>query len=600
MLSKRLPSYLSALALVLCFGASTAPAGLARTLPIADPVRMASKVTSPAAKPATNPKWQAWVERYFADYLQNNPTYATYLGQHDFDHALEDYSRAGVETDIRDNKRYLKELAAFAPAQLNPLEAEDRELLISHLNAQLLEAEQIRGWEKNPDNYASGASETIYTLISRSFAPPEKRLKAVIAREKQIPAIFAAARANLKNPPKIFTEVAIEQIPDMIPFFENDVPAAFKDVKDPVLWAQFQATNQKVIAELKAYLNWLKSDLLPRSKGDFRIGAENYRQKLLYDEKVDLPLPRLLEIGYADLRKNQAQFKAVAAQLDPQSSPEQVLAALGKDHPPPEKLLQSFRDVLGGIQDFILKKQILTIPSQVPPLIAETPSFMRAMTFASMDTPGPFEAKATEAYFNVTLPDPTWPAADIAEYMAGFNYGVIISTAIHEAYPGHYIQFLWAQKAPSKVRQILSAASNFEGWAHYCEQMMLDEGYGEGDLKLRLGQLQDALLRNARYIVGIQMHTGQMSFEEGVEFFVKEGYQSRTNALLETRRGTSDPTYLYYTLGKLMLQKLRVDYQALKGQDFSLREFHDAFLSEGLPPISLIRKKLLGNDSPVL
>lgn len=587
---KLLRTRLSACALMALLAANYAPVSAAIGLPAA----------KQAVAPTSSQKWQAWVDRYFADYLQNNPTYATYLGNHSYDHTLEDYSKAGVEADIRANRRYLAELAAFSPAQLSPFEAEDRELLIAHLHGLLLEAEQIRGWEKNPDTYASGASETIYTLISRSFASPEQRLKAVIAREEKIPAIFVAARANLKNPPKIFTEVAIEQIPGMIPFFENDVPAAFKDVKDASLKARFAKANQKVIAELKAYLAWLKKDLLPRSKGDFRIGAENYRQKLLYDERVDLPLPRLLEIGYADLRKNQAQFKAVAARLDPKRTPEQVLVDLGKDHPPPKKLLQSFRDVLGGIQDFIGKEAILTIPSPVLPQIVETPSFMRAMIFASMDTPGPFEAKATEAYFTVTLPDPSWPASDISEYMAGFNYAVIISTAIHEAYPGHYIQFLWAKKAPSKVRQILSAASNFEGWAHYCEQMMLDEGYGQGDLKLRLGQLQDALLRNARYIVGIQMHTGKMSFEEGVDFFVKEGYQSRTNALIETRRGTSDPTYLYYTLGKLMLQKLRKDYEALKGREFSLKDFHDTFLQQGLPPIPLIRKRMLGNDSPAL
>lgn len=571
----------------------------AGTLPVSARPEAPKSPSRPVAD-KTDSAFQAWVDRYFAHYLENNPTYATYLGEHRFDHALEDYSRAGVEADIQANRSYLAELAAFSPQHLSPLAAEDRTLLIAHLNASLLEAEAIRGWEKNPDTYASGASEAIYTLISRNFAPPEQRLKAVIAREAKIPAIFAAARANLKNPPKIFTQVAIEQLPDMIGFFENDVPAAFQAVKDPTLLAQFKKSNQAVIAELKAYLAWLERDLLPRSNGDFRLGADLYRRKLLYDEAVDLPLERLLEIGVADLRKNQAQFKAVAAQLDPSRSPEQILADLGRDHPPPDKLLQSFRDVLGGIQDFIQQKQILTIPSQIPPQIAETPSFMRAMTFASMDTPGPFETQATEAYFNVTLPDPAWPAAEIEEYMAGFNFGVIISTAIHEAYPGHYIQFLWAKKAPSKVRQILTTASNFEGWAHYCEQMMLDEGYGQGDLKLRLGQLQDALLRNARYIVGIQMHTGQMTFEEGVDFFVKEGYQSRTNALLETRRGTSDPTYLYYTLGKLMLQKLRADVQALQGPAFSLREFHDAFLSEGLPPIKTIRRKLLGNDSPVL
>jgi uncharacterized protein (DUF885 family) len=549
---------------------------------------------------STTDSFSALVDSYFDEYFNQNPSHGTYLGLHQYDHQIEDYSLKGIEADITQAKSYLERFEKIGTTGLSASEAEDRELLLNHLHGRLLEAEKIRSWEKNPDIYSSGASESVYTLISRNFAPAKERLKAVIAREKQIPAIFQAAQANLNNPPRIFTEVAIEQVPDIIDFFENTVPAAFAEVKDPVLLAQFKTSNQAVIQALHAYLIWLKQDLLPKSKGDFRIGADNYRQKLLYDEMVDLPLPRLLEIGMADLRKNQAHFKAVAAQLDPSRSAEQILADLGKDHPAPDKLLQSFRDVLGGLKGFIESHKIITIPSPVLPRIEETPSFMRALTFASMDTPGPFEYNAKEAYFNVTLPDPTWKTSEIEEYMAGFNHAVIISTAIHEAYPGHYIQFLWAKQAPSKVRQILDASTNSEGWAHYCEQMMLDEGYGNGDLKLRLGQLQDALLRNARYIVGIQMHTGKMSFEEGVDFFVKEGYQSRTNALLETRRGTSDPTYLYYTLGKLQIQKLRQDYQALKGKDFSLQAFHDRFIQQGLSPIKLIRKQMLGNDSPVL
>ena len=269
---------------------------------------------------------------------------------------------------------------------------------------------------------------------------------------------------------------------------------------------------------LKAYQTFLKDDVLPRSHGDFRIGAENYRQKLLYDEMVDTPLDRLLEIGYQDLRRNQAELKRVAALIDPQRPPEAILQDLENDHPAADKLLGSFRDVLGGLRDFIETRHIVTIPSKVAPIVEETPPFMRALTSASMDTPGPYEKVAKEAFFNVTLPDAAWPAKDVDEYLQGFNRGTIVSTAVHEAYPGHYVQFLWVPSAHSKVRKLMGCGSNAEGWAHYTEQMMLDEGYGNGDLKLRLGQLQDALLRDARYIVGIQMHTGEHDHGAGHGF----------------------------------------------------------------------------------
>jgi uncharacterized protein (DUF885 family) len=225
---------------------------------------------------------------------------------------------------------------------------------------------------------------------------------------------------------------------------------------------------------------------------------------------------------------------------------------------------------------------------------------MRALTTASMDTPGPYEKVAKKAFFNVTLPEAGWPPKQVEEYMQGFNRGTILSTAIHEAYPGHYTQFLWMAQAPTKVRKLLGCGSNAEGWAHYTEQMMLDEGYGNGDLKLRLGQLQDALLRNARYIAGIQMHTGRMTMEQAVEFFVKEGYQTRPMAEKEAKRGTEDPTYLVYTLGKMQILKLREDYKKLKGGKYTLQEFHDAFMRQGFPPIKIVRRALLGNDSPVL
>jgi uncharacterized protein (DUF885 family) len=247
------------------------------------------------------------------------------------------------------------------------------------------------------------------------------------------------------------------------------------------------------------------------------------------------------------------------------------------------------------LQDFIRQHHIVTIPSPVQPIVEETPPFMRALTSASMDTPGAFEKVAKEAYFNVTLPEPGWSAQKTKEWMEGFNRGTITSTAIHEAYPGHYTQFLWVQRAPSIVRRVIGSGSNAEGWAHYCEQMMFEQGYGNGDPKLRLGQIQEALLRDARYIVGIQMHTGKMTFDQAVEFFVNEGHQTRAVAEREAKRGTADPTYLVYTLGKLEILKLREDYRKAKGAQFSLEEFHNRFLQQGYPPIPIVRRELLGH-----
>ena len=271
--------------------------------------------------------------------------------------------------------------------------------------------------------------------------------------------------------------------------------------------------------------------------------------------------------------------------------------------------MQSFRDTFQGLIQFIQEKHIADIPSQVRPILEETPPFLRATTTASMDTPGPFEKVSTEAYFNVTLPGSHDTPQQIEEHMEEFNRGTIISTAVHEAYPGHYLQFLWVPRAPSKVRKLLGASSNAEGWAHYCEQMMLDEGYGQPgtgardarDAKMiRLGQLQDALLRDARFVVGIQMHTGHMTFDQAVRVFVEEGYQTHAGGLVETKRGTADATYLYYTLGKLQILKLRTDLQKKEGAHFSLEQFHDDFLKQGFPPIKIVRRALLGDDSPTL
>jgi uncharacterized protein (DUF885 family) len=557
-------------------------------------------------------QFQKASDEYFDQaYFPFQPSTGTSVGYHQYDSKLEDYSRKNIDAEIALLKRFEQRFEAIHPeaATSDFVPRSDREIVLNSIRSQLLDLETIRSWEKNADDYSGVCANGAFVLMERKFAPPDDRLRSLIAREKQMPALLATARVNLKNPPRIYTEIAIEQLPGIISFFQQDVPLAFADARDSALKGEFAQTNAAVVSALTSYLDWLKTDLLPRSNGDYRIGAETFSKKLRYDEMVDIPLDKLLEIGWADLRKNQAHFNQVAKELEPSKDARAVLEELGEDHPAPDQLLNTFRATFDGLVDFIRSHHIVTIPSDVRPIVEETPPFMRATSFASMDTPGPFDMHSKEAYFNVTLPDPSMTPAEVEGFMHSFNVGTVISTAVHEAYPGHYVQFLWLPQAPSRVRKLLGADTNVEGWAHYTEQMMLDEGYGqpgqgaknERESKfLRLGQLQDALLRNARFIVGIEMHTGRMSFEQAVEFFQKEGYQSKESAVVEAKRGTSDPTYLYYTLGKLEIMKLREDMKKKQGAAFSLEQFHDNFLRQGFPPVKIVREALLGDDSPTL
>ena len=569
-------------------------------------------MSSAIAVRAESPKeeFQKVSDEYFDQvYFPNQPTSGTVAGYHQYDAKLEDFSRGSIDAEVTALNNIELRVSAIPAASLDQTTRGDRQMVLGNIHSRLLTLQTIRPWAKNADNYSSTCANAAFTLMERKFAPADDRLRSLIAREKQMPGLLAQARTNLQNPPRIFTEIAIEQLPGIVSFFQHDVPAAFKDANDPALKSEFEQTNAAVIAALNDYLAWLKTDLLPRSNGDFRIGADTFSKKLQYDEMVDLPLPRLLEIGYADMHQNQQHFAEVAKELEPGKTPREVLEELGSQHPAPNQLIPAFTATFTSLLDFIRAHHIVTIPSDVRPVVEETPPFMRATTQASMDSPGPYETHATTSYFNVTLPDPSMTPAQIEGYMHSFNIGTVISTSVHEAYPGHYVQYLYSLHAPSRVRKILSANTNVEGWAHYTEQMMLDNGYGqpgtgakdEREAKFfRLGQLQDALLRNARFIVGIQMHTGNMTYDQAVAFFQKEGYQPKETAEVEAKRGAGDPTYLYYTLGKLEIMKLRADLMKKQGAAFSLQQFHDEFLSQGFPPIQIVREALLGDDSPVL
>lgn len=545
--------------------------------------------------------------QYFDEfYFKTAPSAATAVGYHQYDTQLEDYSAAATAKQVAGLHDWLAKIEAIPGDGLDAPVAADREILLNSIRSQLLTLEVIRPLQKNPDAYSSGITGSIFVLMERPFAPANTRLRDVIEREKQIPQVLTEAKKNLVNPPKIYTEIALQQIDGIISFFQHDVPSAFTDAKDRIAQVQFAKSNAAVIAALQDYAAWMKSDLLPRSTGEFRFGADTYRKKLLYDEMVDTPLDKLLAVNEANMHENQAEFARISKELDPTKTPQQVLAELATIHPAPDKLLDAFRDSFAAEVAFIKAHHIITLPSDVPPVLEETPPFERATTSASMDAPGAFETHSTKAYFNVTLPEKDWTAVHIAEHMAEFNVGTIVSTSVHEAYPGHYTQFLWQNQFPSRIRKLTGAATNVEGWAHYTEQMMLDEGFqtpgaDERTRKLiRLGQLQDALLRNARFEVGIRMHTEGWITQQAEAFFVKEGYQSPSVANMETKRGTSDATYLYYTLGKLEILKLRSDVKAKQGATFNLQQFHDDFMKQGPVPIKIMRRAMLRDDSPVL
>ena len=529
------------------------------------------------------------------DLYQSQPTQATGFGIHTYDDRLEDYSRQGVADEVASSQRCRQRIAAIDSNKLSPSHQLDLELLAHEMDSRLLTLEVVRPWAKDPDTYSSGLTSTAYIMIKRTFAPPDERLRKLVAREKLMPAALAEARKNLDNPPRIYTQIALEQIDGNQHFFQDAVASAFPEVKDQALLSEFKHANAAVVAALGDYKKWLQDDLSKRSNGDFALGEAVYRKKLAADEMIEVPLDQLLTIAEQDLKKNQAAFAETARVIDPARTPRQVLDSVEADHPPAAKLLETTQAGLDAIGRFMAERHIITVPKAAPARVQETPPFMRSTTTASMDIPGPFETVSTEAYYSMTLPDPKLSKAETEAFMAQWNYPLISNVSVHEVWPGHYLQFLYSKNLPSDVRKVFGAATNSEGWAHYCEQMVIDEGFHADDPRYRLSQLQDALLRDARFIVGIRMHTQGMTIPQAEEFFVKEGYQPRPTAIAESKRGTSDATYGYYTMGKLMILKLRADYKVKMGDKYSLQNFHDTFISLGRMPLPLVRKAMLGD-----
>ncbi|NTX12455.1 DUF885 domain-containing protein [Myxococcus sp. CA056] len=542
---------------------------------------------------------RAFVDAHFDEQFRRFPLSATSAGVHTYDGEL----RGFTAEERASHLAYLKGRLAALPTAVDrdalpPLDRADYDILENHFRARILDSEEVRSWERNPNTYLSQASVSVFQLINRDFAPLEQRMRSAVSRMAKVPDLFAAARTTLKNPPRMWTEIALQQAQGTRSLYAQTLPQAFAPVKDAALNEAFQKEQARCLAAIDAYIQFLREDMLPRSQGNFAIGEETYRKKLLYEEGVTESIDSLLAWGQAEMKRTQTQFREVAGRLGPGKAPMDVYRELSKEHPTPAELVSSTTATLEEIRAFLIRERIITVPSEVRAQVAETPSFNRSLSFASMSTPGPFEKQATEAYYYVTPPDPTWNAEQTEQHMSFYNHHALPLVSIHEAYPGHYVQFLWTNRVESKVRRLLGSGSFSEGWGLYTEQMMLDEGYGgrSGPAadKLRLNQLALYLQRLARYVAGLSLHTRGMTYEQAVRLFEEEAFMTKTNAEREARRGTSDPTYLVYALGKKLLMELREDAKAQWGQAFSLQRFHDAVVSYGYPPVPIVRRLLLG------
>ena len=533
---------------------------------------------------------------YLNDLYSRHPTIAAASGLHTWDSQLEDLSSHAINDEISAIQRFQSRLQKIPPLQLCLSDLLDLQILASNMKSRRLELEQIKNYERNPGVYSDVLSGALLQIASFGYAPAETRLRAIIDKEKQVPRFLDAARTNVRHVPPVYLKVAREAFKGTLDFVKSDLPAAFQTVADPGLQAEFRKSTQIAADALAKHLKHL-SGINPDPAATFAIGKLNYEAKLRYDEGLDIPVEKLLAIANRELAKTQEEFRRTAALIDSRRNARDVWAGIQRDHPKAGSLVSEAGKQLETLVRFITEKRIVTLPDDRTPVVAPTPDFMRWST-ASMWTPGPFERGGVQARYLVTDVNPKWTEQQKEEYLGSLNYPQLWTTSIHEAYPGHYVQGMALRQVTSPVRKTLAIAPGtfVEGWAHYAEQMMFEEGFGGGDPKLKMGQLGDALLRLGRFVVGIREHTGGMTVDEATRFFMDNAYMGETPSRIEAERGTFDPTYLVYSVGKLAILKLREDYRRYRGKEFSLEEFHDLLLADGNAPLWVHRQLLMPGD----
>lgn len=560
----------------------------------ADPPSSPPSASDAARFPVMQRRFEQLVRQYVQDRFAFNPDRATGAGMHAHDAKLPDLTPATIAAEERSIRASMATMQKIDREQLDDAGKIDFDLYQHQMEADLFRLTEERRYETDPGQYNFGYP--IDQLISQEFAPPEARLKSLVGRLSAAPRFLEQGRKLLKRPPRMYTEFAIEEFPGTIDYIATTVPRAFAAVKNPTLWAEYEAALAKAKAAVTEHVAWMKETLLPRSDGSFVLGAERYRKKLYYEEMVDTPLDTLLEIGAREMARLEARAAACAARIVPGGSFADALAKTRGNHPPKDSLLAAATALLEGQRAFSVSSKFLAMPSEERCTVRPTPEFAANRSFASLDAPGPLETEGRRGYYNISLPGADWDEARTKEYLQGFTRGALSSVSIHEAYPGHYAHYLWARDVASLARKTSGCGSFAEGWGLYVEEAMIDHGYGGGDPELELGMLRWALVRACRFQVGLRVHTKGMTIEEATKYFQDHAGMEPVNAQREAFRAAFDPTYIIYTLGALQIRKLRDDFKREQGDRFDLGTFHATILAQGSLPVALLRRMLLREE----
>jgi len=559
----------------------------------ADPLAPVTRTGNPTEK-----RLSALASRYFRGYYAFAPGWATNSGLHQYDSLLTDLSRPAIDREIERTRNALEETRKIDASKLSDSARVDYDLFQRGVEGHLFDLTEIRGWENDPGTYNYG--NAIFALVARNYAPPEQRLRMVTARLRQVPRLLESGEQNVKNPPEMFARFGAEDLGGTIEFLDKEVPPAFSSVKDAALWKRYEDAKATAVAATRQYIDWIQKELVPTAHGSYVLGEERYRKKLHYDEMVDLSLDSLLVVGDQELKRLEARYAETAKKIDPNATQEELLQRMRADHPAKDEVIPYTKGLLEEIRSYCISSRFIDIPSEVRCEVRPTPSFAAERSFASLDAPGPYEKKANEAYYNISLPNAAWDSARVEQHLQGYSRWMLPTTSVHEAYPGHYVHFLYSKRAPSLVRQNMGCGSFAEGWAFYCEEQLIDQGFRKDDPRAEFGMLRWALVRACRYQVGIRVHTKGMSMEDAIALFMTHAHMERGNAEREAYRAAFDPTYLVYTLGSLQIRKLRDDVAKAEGDKFDLARFHARILSQGALPVTLLRRIMLHDSGPTL
>jgi uncharacterized protein (DUF885 family) len=533
----------------------------------------------------------------YLQYLQEvHPTVAALDGVHAHDDLLEDLSRPAIEADTRALAGFARRLSEIKQEGLTAVERIEHPIVAAHIRGRMFEAEDVRTWERNPQVYADVLAASLAAQALFGYAPPTERARRVLSKLRQVARLIQAARDNVKDPPGIYVKVAIETFRGTLTFIERDLPRAFSAVDDLHLLGDLADASTEAAGAIQAYLEFLERDQAPRARASFRLGRQKFEQKLKLEEGISLGTDRLLSIALRELGETQEEFRRIASRLNG-ADPTEAWRQAKANHPAAGEVAKAAQQQITELAQFVERHKLVTIPEGEPVVVAPTPDFYR-WSSASMWTPGPFETKPARAYYYVTDVDRSWPPDRQEEHLRDFNYPTLWAISMHEVCPGHFLQYQHLRQVESKVRKSLffAPASFMEGWAHYCEQMMMEAGFAREDQTLKLGQLQEALIRLVRLIVGIRLHAEDLSVEQGVRLFKEDAFLEEAAARREAERGTFDPRYVVYSAGKLMLLKLRKDVKAQQGAKFTLKAFHDALLAQGAAPFGAHRQMMLEGD----